>query len=99
MAFAKGPDSRRGKGGRRPGSGRKPLATRALCQLTFHKRIPRLAKIADEGKDRDAIAAMKVLGSIGMPAQTEVSGPEGRPVEIRILGMDKPNNATDGIGD
>lgn len=83
MAFSKG--NKLGKGGKRAGSGRKPLATRQLCETTFAERIPLLAKIADNEafEPRDRIAALRVLGSIGVPQQHEHTG--DLPLAVRFI--------------
>jgi hypothetical protein len=71
MAFQKG--NRLAAGGKRIGSGRKPLAVRQLCAKSFAERIRLLEEIADDAEERatDRIAALALLAKTGIPAQVE----------------------------
>lgn len=88
MPFQKG--HKLAKGGPRPNSGPKPLATRALCHLSFHKRVRVLAQIFDDTalEPRDRIAALKVLASIGVPRQHEHELKVPATITLAVVGLE-----------
>lgn len=84
MPFQKG--NKLARGGARPHSGRSPAWVRELCRKAFIDRLPTLRQIIDDPKTgaRDRVAALALLARVGVPAQSEVSGPEGKPIEIAV---------------
>lgn len=68
----------------RPGWGRPPNEIRAEFRNSFDARRARLEQIIDDptASARDVIAAMSLLGKIGVAAQTEHIGDKGQTVVI-----------------
>lgn len=84
MGFAVGNECAKNRKVRKGGP--KPLATRELCHVEFHERVPALSKIIDssESRDCDKIAAMRELGRIGVPERKELTGADGGPIESKV---------------
>lgn len=68
------------------GGGRPPSAVRQLARLEFEKRIPTLAKLADDKaqKTRDRIRAVDVLGKYGLGQARGLDEEEFEEVVLRM---------------
>lgn len=70
------------------GGGRPPSAVRRLARLEFEKRIPTLAKLADDDEERtrDRIRAIDVLGKYGLGQARGLDEEEFEAVVLELAG-------------
>lgn len=83
------------------GIGRPPNELRSLARQAFNDRgaMNRICDILTNGKDRESLAAAKLLGEWGWPElkKLEITGAEGGPVEHKIIVeyVDRPIEVAD----